>query len=1685
MTTTAIAPALALVAFLGGASTAEASCNVIPGTQVAFDGARGQLNRPFASSGESVEVATRDCDGSPGIGPQASDHVVTVVFAGFGGAPVAVVLTSQPTCNGIDLAPCGSVLGPGATVTCVPAPESGLEVVTREQRRSLRFRFPTTVARCQGGARNGALCGNSGDCPQGTCQIQEGARPLGGPATIVVTGRDRPLQCATDCSSQSDAVACVGRFFDTPGGCGAGPAASPFAGFTALPNPNEYVAECLEQIPPCTAHLSTGELRFALDEDGDVLIPFLWDGVRSQLDGSPAARLLTAVIGLPATVPGPSFLGSFSPEGRELSPIFEPAMANVEGLTLYGSADAPYTILRLARRGRRFDACRGGFNDSAACNVAADCPSGRCEDADCVGGARDGRTCASDADCPGGLCGPTMFDFSTMLLDDGPSIGVIPNVGSGGVGVCEAEPSLSCAAGACTGPACVNYVLSAGPVVELTDLVARDESGDFAITERVDGVDLNGDDDPYDLAIVYRDLHTKRIVPLGASPTCAVPNPPADRPAARAGLRIYEPRPLPAAAREGDLLAFVESEEGQYGCDQNADRDRNDGLLRVFSTDATELTSGLNLTVDPSAAVNDRSLAISGGRVFFRASELERALLTTERWSTTNLGGQATGGASTWPAWTSYRPNELAFQSEATNLVAFDGNTRDVFVKTIGPQGGGRGAVRRISQTAGGVGGNGPSAKPTAGYIGVAFESAATNLVTGDSNGRLDVFLADPSDDWAVTRMSVNSANQQAVGGDSKNGVALNNGVAFESDATNLVPIDTNGLTDVFVKVRDGNTVRISVADDGSQAVGGRSYGPVSGTVFTSDATNLVAGDTNGASDVFRRSGNRTTRLSVGPGGVQGNGKSWAVDSDDFSAVVFLSDASNLVPDDTNGVTDVFVTTGGEVERVSVASGGAQMVGGGCTDARISDDERYVAFVCTATNLVDRDSNGDPDVFVHDRVTRTTVRVSVRPDGSEIATGVGTSSGLAVAADGVFFDSTSSTLLASGDTNGQADVFARRPDASDPLGVDDALLPNGVIGDTVLQVFEPTTRTVRTLCETSEVRVAAGMATFRGPGTASPGSSCPDVAGNEALRFWRGGSTVTGLPLQNENYFLADFAMSPTSIAAMMWGACNPDVVASHATPGSAFPEPISHVQLRRVCDPIESCPFEKVRAPDGRIVPASDFVLRDDVMAVRSSEQDCEVGDIEDLNHDDDFSDTVLQVVDADRHVTNVGVAMTDAVIGDRTSNTRCGRDVHLVAFRVPELEQNNQILNGDGLVDDNVLHVYDLVSGTTRNSGLAAVPCTFAACDPREPYRVDGTKVLFLASELQPQGNGRDLNGDGDASDVVLHTYDFCADVVEAITAVTDDLVRNPFDVVDESRVLTMAGGRCDMGDTCGGAATCDAGQYCEEDRCLVPLGRCARHESIGCLADPACNRCIARMPATCTSDLDCPAGGTCEPQVVTVVASAIDEDGDGVSADNDNCPHVVNGDQSDADRDGVGDACDLQTCPTAPRTGCAVSVASRSSTLVLKDAGTTGDFVTWKWSKGEATTKGDFGQPLTRDGYELCLYAESRLVMTATAPAGRRCGSRGKPCWTDLSSGFKYADQAGEPAGVVRAGLRAGAAGKAKITVKGKGTSLRLPALGALSAPITVQLSNVVTGRCFESTYSTFEVKRGGAMVRAKSD
>lgn len=382
-----------------------------------------------------------------------------------------------------------------------------------------------------------------------------------------------------------------------------------------------------------------------------------------------------------------------------------------------------------------------------------------------------------------------------------------------------------------------------------------------------------------------------------------------------------------------------------------------DGRYVVFASHATNLVTGdTNAVTD--VFVHDRNTA------------------TTTRISLATGGAQ--GNDTSWAAAISDDGRYIAFRSSAGNLVpGHTGMAYDIFLRDRTT-----GQTTAISVATDGTQANGESDWPSISADGryVVFNSQATNLVPDDTNNTLDVFVRDTTA-GTTQRISLTDTGGQANGYPAPDDVTgLDDSgtlVAFTSSADNLLPGDTNGVNDVYVRDwTTGQIQRASVASDGTQGDGPSHHPSLSAdgryVAFTSEATNLVLGDTNALADVFVHDlqTGETTRVSVGWGGVQGDGNSGcAAISGDGRYVAFCSAADNLVTGDTNWYPDVFVydRQTGVTSRVSYATGGAQ-ANRWSTLPALSDDGRYIAFGSAATNLVNSDSNGVWDVFVHDRL---------------------------------------------------------------------------------------------------------------------------------------------------------------------------------------------------------------------------------------------------------------------------------------------------------------------------------------------------------------------------------------------------------------------------------------------------------------------------------------------------------------------------------------------------------------------------------------------------------------------------------------------------------------------------------------------------------------------------------------------
>lgn len=338
----------------------------------------------------------------------------------------------------------------------------------------------------------------------------------------------------------------------------------------------------------------------------------------------------------------------------------------------------------------------------------------------------------------------------------------------------------------------------------------------------------------------------------------------------------------------------------------------------------------------------------------------------------------------------------------------------------------------------------------------VAFGSLDPDLVPEDTNNFTDVFVRDILT-GEVTRIS-SSYDGGAANYFSEIATISGDGrfVAFQSYATNIVEGDSNHLEefeyggDVFVHDRlTGLTTLASVATDGTQGNRASALPAISHdgrfVAFQSQSTTFVPGAARSQIYVRDRLKGETTCVSVSSAGVIGDADSGGVEmSADGRVVVFASNARNLVPDDTNNVADIFVhdRATGETTRVNLSSTGEQALGFSTLPA-ISPDGMFVVFQSEAANLVAGDTNGESDVFLHNRATGETTRVSVASDGTQGDKGV---IGKPRVSDGgrvVVFIAESHNLIPADFAHD--DVLAHVPATGQTIGV--TRQPNGIQAD--------------------------------------------------------------------------------------------------------------------------------------------------------------------------------------------------------------------------------------------------------------------------------------------------------------------------------------------------------------------------------------------------------------------------------------------------------------------------------------------------------------------------------------------------------------------------------------------------------------------------------------------------------------
>ena len=384
---------------------------------------------------------------------------------------------------------------------------------------------------------------------------------------------------------------------------------------------------------------------------------------------------------------------------------------------------------------------------------------------------------------------------------------------------------------------------------------------------------------------------------------------------------------------------------------------------------------------------------------------------------------------------------KVAFFGYASNFVSDDTNGNlDIFVKTLGT-----GAIERISTDAASVQANGDSYYPVFSPDGtkVFFESAASNLAPGDTSYWSDIY-AKTLATGAIERVSSDAMGAPGDGSSSGPVSFSLDGtkVAFYSEASNFVADDTNPWFEVFVKTLATGAFERASTDAMGVPGNSSSYGPVlspdgAKVAFTSYASNLVAGDTNGTTDVFIKTlaTSAIARVSTDAAGGEGNGGSdYVTFSPNGTKVAFYSAASNLVAGDKNSVGDIFVKDLATCAISLVSTAAAGTLGNGYSvNPVFSPDGTKVAFLSGASNLVPGDTNGTQDIFVKTLATGAIERISTDAAGVQANGG---SFGPVFSPDGtrVVFASGASNFVPS-DTNNADDIFVATLGAAPPTKI--------------------------------------------------------------------------------------------------------------------------------------------------------------------------------------------------------------------------------------------------------------------------------------------------------------------------------------------------------------------------------------------------------------------------------------------------------------------------------------------------------------------------------------------------------------------------------------------------------------------------------------------------------------------------
>lgn len=557
-------------------------------------------------------------------------------------------------------------------------------------------------------------------------------------------------------------------------------------------------------------------------------------------------------------------------------------------------------------------------------------------------------------------------------------------------------------------------------------------------------------------------------------------------------------------------------------------KDRSTGELVRIDRTSSGLLQTTGAAITPAISADGRFVSFASNNTnvtLFDTNGLQdvfvfdRTAFTSQRAAVT--GGVRANGDS-GEAMISRDGSRVIFTSDATNITDNDANlVRDAFLFNNGSTAFALRATNSLVQRA-----DSPTLSGDNAWVG--FRTVTTNIVTGDTNNKPDVYIGN-QDSFVFYRASTDSSGAQVTAGTVLGPVSLNQNaslIVFRASDTTLVAGDSNGYEDVFLKNRSSNaTSMVSTTAGGVPGNGDSSQSMISDdgsrVAFTSLATNFAADDSNGVSDIYVKilADGSIVRASSAADGTPGNAASSAPSlSSDGRYVAFLSAASNLVPGDDNGRIDVFVKdlSTGAITRANVGSAGQQGTGGDCVSAAISGDASWAGFVCAQAGLIDGVAASTALAYVKNRQSGYLHLVSVDATGAPANLPV-TAGPRAIANDGRMVFATAANNLVPGDTQNFVDIFRTLVPAVPLLATStriDSHAPDPSLPGQAYTVAVSVTRSSGSAAVGGSVSVSDGSAvcsaTLSGSGATASGSCALASAapGTKQLTASYGGSAT-------------------------------------------------------------------------------------------------------------------------------------------------------------------------------------------------------------------------------------------------------------------------------------------------------------------------------------------------------------------------------------------------------------------------------------------------------------------------------------------------------------------------------------------------------------------------------------------------